>query len=198
MLILNNDRSGNRLISGRSSRVAPSGVIPNVDHFRELAASLGRRANGRKRALLRTLQRMPALVWDPDFRLYGRIKSLESTSTKMLDRSLAVGQIFDLIGIRAITTHPSDCYRLIRRVHSEFEVLESEYDDYIAAPKANGYRSIHTTVVSPCGFPVEIQARTHAMHDICERGSAAHSVYKRSRVAWIALFASFARQGGVA
>jgi GTP pyrophosphokinase len=146
------------------------------------------------------LQSMPALLWelDRDFRLFGRIKSLESISNKMLNNSLDVSQILDIIGIRVITRHPRDCYRLIRRVHSEFEVLASEYDDYIAAPKPNGYRSIHTAVVSPRGFTVEIQARTHSMHEICERGSAAHSVYKENRVAWISHFPSYLHLGGVA
>ncbi len=62
-----------------------------------------------------------------------------------------------------------------------------KYDDYIVAPKANGYRSLHTTVISPYGFPVEIQIRTHWMHEICERGSAAHLHYKNDRAVWIPL-----------
>jgi GTP pyrophosphokinase len=146
------------------------------------------------------LESMPALVWelDPDFRLYGRIKSLESISKKMLNNGHDAGQVLDIVGIRAISRHSRDCYRLIQRVHSEFQVLASEYDDYIAAPKPNGYRSIHTTVVSPCGIPVESQVRTHAMHEICERGSAAHAAYKRHGVAWTSLFPSSSRLGGVA
>jgi (p)ppGpp synthase/HD superfamily hydrolase len=146
------------------------------------------------------LDNMPALIWefDPDFRLCGRIKSLESVSNKMLGNNLNANQILDIIGVRAITKDQSDCYRLIRRVHSEFQVLAGEYDDYIAVPKPNGYRSIHTTVVSPCGFSVEIQVRTHAMHEMCERGSAAHSVYKGNRVAWISLIPSSPRLGGLA
>jgi GTP pyrophosphokinase len=135
---------------------------------------------------------------DPDFGLYGRIKSLDSISNKMLDNNLDGSQILDIIGVRAITRHPRDCYRLIERIHSEFRVLASEYDDYIASPKPNGYRSIHTTIVSPCGFAVEIQVRTRAMHEICESGSAAHSVYKGNRVAWISLFPSYLHLGGVA
>jgi GTP pyrophosphokinase len=160
-----------------------------ADHLQKLAVSLERRASERKHALKRTLESMPALLWemDLDFRLYGRIKSLKSISNKMLDNDLDVGQVLDIIGIRAITRLPRDCYRLIRRVHTEYPFLVREYDDYIAAPKPNGYRSIHTTVVSSCGLPVEIQVRTHAMHELCERGSAAHSIYKRNRVTWMPL-----------
>jgi (p)ppGpp synthase/HD superfamily hydrolase len=200
MQILNTDRSGNGSIPCSSSCRERPWAIPTVDQFKDLTESLGRRATGRKRALLHMLDSMPALIWelDPHFRLYGRIKSLESISNKMVGNNLDASQILDIIGVRAITKDQSDCYRLIRRVHSEFQVLAGEYDDYIAAPKPNGYRSIHTTVVSPCGFPVEIQARTHAMHEICERGSAAHSVYKRNRVAWMSLFPGSPRLGGVA
>jgi GTP pyrophosphokinase len=141
------------------------------------------------------LEGMPTLIWelDPDFRLYGRIKSIVSIWNKMLNNGHDVGQVRDIIGLRAIIRHPRDCYRLIQRVHSEFQVVASGYDDYIAAPKLNGYRSIHTTVLSPCGFAVEIQVRTHAMHEICERGSAAHAAYKRPRIAWTSLIPRFPR-----
>ena len=201
MQILNTDRSGNRSIPCASSRVPPLlEARPTDDRLQEIAASLDRRTTDRKHALLHVQESMPALIWelDPDFRLYGRIKSIESISNKMLANSLNASQILDIIGVRVITNDPSDCYRFIRRVHSEFQVLAAEYDDYIAAPKPNGYRSIHTTVVSPCGFPVEVQVRTHAMHDICERGSAAHSVYKGNKVAWMSLFPSSPHLGGVA
>jgi GTP pyrophosphokinase len=66
----------------------------------------------------------------------------------------------------------------------EFECLEHEYDDYIAVPKRNGYRSIHTTIVSPSGLPVEIQIRTQWMHEISERGPASHRQYKESQALW--------------
>ncbi len=195
MQILNNGKSKNGSSPYTSSRVAPPSVIPVVDQLQKLAASLQRQAADRKRALLCMLQSIPALIWEinPDFRLYGRIKSFESISKKMFDNRLDASQVLDIIGIRAITMHLHDCYRLIRRVHSKFQILASEYDDYIVTPKPNGYRSIHTTVISPCGFSVEIQVRTHAMHEICERGSAAHSVYKRNRVVWMSLFPSFPR-----
>ncbi len=84
MLIVNNDRSENGSISDYSNRMDLSGMISPIDHHHKLAASLERRAAGRKRALVRMLQSMPALMWelDRDFRLYGRIRNLESISTK--------------------------------------------------------------------------------------------------------------------
>ncbi len=200
MQTISDGRSANGSSPCWSSRLDPRGIVPTVDHLPGLALSLGRRATDRKRVLLRMLDSMPALIreLDPDFRLYGRIKSLESISNKMLGNNLDASQLLDIIGVRAITKHPLDCYRLIERIHSEFQVLASEYDDYIASPKPNGYRSIHTTIVSPCGFSVEIQVRTRAMHEICERGSAAHSVYKRNRAAWMSLFPDSPRPEGFA
>jgi (p)ppGpp synthase/HD superfamily hydrolase len=103
----------------------------------------------------------------------------------MSNNGLGVHQILDIIGIRAITQHTRDCYRLISRIHMEFQAMEHEYDDYIAAPKPNGYQSIHTTVITPFGFPVEIQIRTQWMHALSERGAASHRRYKKRRVLWM-------------
>lgn len=187
MQIKNNAKTKNGSSSWSVNLATPSGGTPAVEHLQGVATALHRRAIDRKRTLLRMLESMPRLIreLDPGFLLYGRIKNLESISNKMLDKNLDVSQVLDIIGIRAIIKHQRDCYRLIGRIHSEFPFLASKYDDYIAAPKPNGYRSIHTNVVSPCGFTVEIQVRTQAMHEICERGSAAHSVYKRNRASWM-------------
>jgi GTP pyrophosphokinase len=134
-------------------------------------------------ALLRTLATLSSFSWrlDPRIQLYGRIKCVASISNKMSTYGLGVHQVLDIIGVRAVTQHTRDCYQLVDRIHSEFNVLASQYDDYIAAPKPNGYRSIHTTVITLCGFPVEIQIRTLWMHALCEKGPAAHSQYKPSR-----------------
>jgi len=187
MQILDNSRteSGSSLYS--SSSAGPVEFNSKLYHLRELATPLERRAADRKHALVRSLKCIAALSrnFDPGIQLYGRIKSIVSISAKMLHNGLGAHQVLDIIGIRAVTSHTEDCYRLVRRVHSELPVLAIEYNDYIVAPKSNGYRSLHTTVVSPCGFPVEIQVRTHAMHENCERGSAAHSLYKNNRrVVW--------------
>lgn len=133
-----------------------------------------------ERVLLSSLKRMAALSQDndSDVDLYGRVKTKHSSSRKMLRNSLGTQEILDIIGIRAVTEHTQDCYRLIRRIHLEFPVLASEFDDYVATPKPNGYRSLHTTVLSPCGLPIEIQVRTLAMHAHAESGSASHLRYK--------------------
>ena len=122
---------------------------------------------------------------DPHARLNGRIKSIASTSGKMFYTGAGIHQGLDIIGIRVIFQTTRDCYRLVNRIHDEFEVLEQEYDDYIAIPKSNGYQTIHTTVVSSCGFPVEIQICTQKMHRLADRGSASHMQYKKDRVLWM-------------
>ena len=131
--------------------------------------------------LLRSVTRMASLSRDVDpcVQLNGRLKSDVSTKRKMSRTGLAAHEVLDIIGIRAITEHVHDCYRLVRRIHSEFPVQASEFDDYIAEPKPNGYRSLHTTVLSACGLPIEIQVRTHAMHAHAERGGASHLRYKQ-------------------
>lgn len=153
----------------------------------------------RRRAFTNTLKKLRALSCqlDPDMELQGRIKSIASISNKMLVNGLGLHQVLDIIGLRVVTQHTRDCYWLVDRIHSQFVVLESEYDDYITIPKPNGYRSLHTIVVSPCGLPVEIQIRTHWMHNICERGSAAHSQYKKDHVAWMPLSRGSPVFGGV-
>jgi len=131
--------------------------------------------------LLGSLKRMAMISQDIGSGVdwYGRVKTHRSASRKMLRDSLGIHEILDIIGIRAVTEHVHDCYRLIRRIHSEFPARASEFDDYVAAPKPNGYRSLHTTVFSPCGLSIEVQARTRAMHVHAETGAASHLRYKR-------------------
>ena len=127
------------------------------------------------------LKKMVTISQDIDSGIdwYGRVKTNHSASRKMVRNSLGAHEILDIIGIRAVTEDVDDCYRLIRLIHSEFPVRASEFDDYIAAPKPNGYRSLHTTVFSPGGLPIEVQVRTHAMHAHAESGDASHVGYKQ-------------------
>ena len=133
-----------------------------------------------ERVLRTSLKRMAELSAgvDPGIEWCGRVKTHRSASRKRLRNGPGAHEILDVIGVRAVTVHVSDCYRLIRLIHSEFPVLENEFDDYIAAPKLNGYQSLHTTVSSPCGFPIEVQVRTRAMHAHAEGGAASHVRYK--------------------
>jgi GTP pyrophosphokinase len=152
----------------------------------QIASYLGDEAADRQHAFTHTYAELMFLARcvDPGVQLSGRIKSADSILGKMSASGAVVYQLMDIIGIRAIFQNTRDCYRLVKRIRGEFEVLEHEYDDYIAIPKPNGYQSVHVTVISSCGFPVEFQIRTQRMHRLAERGTASHMQYKKDRVPW--------------
>ena len=137
----------------------------------------------RKKTLARMLQIMSPLARNvaPDAELRGRVKSALSIWYKMRAARLDRRRVLDAIGIRIILPEIRDCYRLLARIHREFRMVAEEFDDYIAKPKANGYRSLHTTVISPDGDAVEFQIRTRWMHELAEQGAASHHRYKQGK-----------------
>ncbi len=107
-----------------------------------------------------------------------RPKHIFSIWRKMQDKQLAFEQLMDIRAARILVRSVADCYAVLGVVHSSWQFIPAEFDDYIAMPKENLYRSIHTAVIGPGGQPVEIQIRTHEMHAAAERGVAAHWRYK--------------------
>jgi len=110
--------------------------------------------------------------------VYGRPKHIFSIWKKMQKKHLSFDQLYDIRAVRIVTERVQDCYAVLGIVHTSWQHLPKEFDDYIATPKQNGYQSIHTVVLGPHGRPIEIQIRTRQMHDDAELGVAAHWRYK--------------------
>jgi GTP pyrophosphokinase len=110
--------------------------------------------------------------------VYGRPKHIFSIYKKMLRKHLPFDQIFDVRAVRIVVASVGDCYAALSVVHGDWQYIPAEFDDYIATPKDNHYRSIHTAVVGPEERSVEIQIRTREMHEHAELGIAAHWQYK--------------------
>ncbi|MBN2799793.1 MAG: bifunctional (p)ppGpp synthetase/guanosine-3',5'-bis(diphosphate) 3'-pyrophosphohydrolase [Deltaproteobacteria bacterium] len=109
----------------------------------------------------------------------GRVKSLYSTHRKLERKGLALDELADRVALRLQLPDEASCYQALDDLHRRYAPVPSEFDDYIATPKANGYRSLHTAVVVPGSSTlVEFQLRTAQMHQYAERGDAAHWVYK--------------------
>ena len=96
----------------------------------------------------------------------------------MQRKQLAFEQLFDVRAVRVVVGSIPDCYAALGVVHGRWPYIPGEFDDYIATPKGNGYRSIHTAVIGPQGQSVEVQIRTREMHEHAELGVAAHWTYK--------------------
>ena len=111
-------------------------------------------------------------------KVFGRPKHIYSIWKKMQKKNLAFDQLFDVRAVRIIVDELQDCYTALGVVHTTWQHLPSEFDDYVATPKPNGYQSIHTVVLGPEGKAVEVQIRTKQMDEDAELGVAAHWRYK--------------------
>ncbi|MBQ1420874.1 MAG: bifunctional (p)ppGpp synthetase/guanosine-3',5'-bis(diphosphate) 3'-pyrophosphohydrolase [Desulfovibrio sp.] len=111
-------------------------------------------------------------------RVYGRIKHKYSISKKMQAESLTLDEMHDIMAFRVIVKDVKDCYAVLGFVHQKWRPVHGRIKDYISTPKANGYQSLHTTIIGPDAERIEVQIRTEEMHQQAEHGFAAHWLYK--------------------
>ncbi len=150
------------------------------DNFALVEAKLASHREQRD-AFVRDVSEILAREFEPlgmNAEISGRTKHVYSIHEKMRRSGKEFDEIYDLIAIRVLVDSIKDCYGALGVVHSLWKPIPGRFKDYIAMPKGNGYQSLHTTVLSHTGEPMEVQIRTHEMHQLSEYGVAAHWRYK--------------------
>ncbi len=151
---------------------------PNA--YRDIARALEEKREEREQFIAGVVGRLQASCEQHGIPadISGRPKHIYSIWKKMQRKGVDFSQIFDVRAVRVLVDSVAQCYEVLGMVHGAWQPIPKEFDDYIAHPKANGYRSLHTAVIGEDGKPLEVQIRTREMHDHAERGVAAHWRYK--------------------
>jgi len=152
------------------------------DDYKKIDDYITKNAQNLQIKLNSFIQRVSTLIvqdgFDIDeFEIFGRVKHYYSIYLKMHRKGVSIEEVLDLLAIRIIVKEPTECYRVLGVMHLNFTPLISRFKDYIAVPKENGYKTIHTTLFDKDGI-IEAQIRTEQMHRLAEYGVAAHWKYK--------------------
>jgi GTP diphosphokinase / guanosine-3',5'-bis(diphosphate) 3'-diphosphatase len=150
--------------------------------YKEIAAGLNQRRATRSQQVEKIEKRVEEILAEAGItaEISGRPKHIYSIYKKMDKKVKTFDQIMDVRGIRILVKSKADCYAALGIVHSHWRPIPDEFDDYIGAPKENMYQSLHTAVMYEDNEPLEVQIRTHEMHQSAERGIAAHWRYKEA------------------
>ncbi|MBQ9220188.1 MAG: GTP diphosphokinase [Succinivibrio dextrinosolvens] len=150
------------------------------DTYKEIASDLGERRVDREKYIENFVSSLSSLLKNEGIEasVYGRPKHIYSIWKKMQKKHLKFSELYDVRAVRVLVSSIEECYAALGVIHSNFEHIAKEFDDYIANPKPNGYQSIHTVVYGEGHKVVEIQIRTKSMHNSAELGVAAHWKYK--------------------
>ncbi len=168
-----------------------------TEKYRQISQALNQKRVERERYVQQVIDELTEMLYRAgikDMQVTGRVKHIYSIYRKIQRKNVAFSEIYDTTAVRVIVPTVEDCYTVLSNVHTVWPNIPEEFDDYIAVPKVNGYRSIHTAVVGPEDKCVEIQIRTCEMHEAAELGMAAHWVYKEgpqkssayeAKIAWL-------------
>lgn len=150
------------------------------EQYMHIAGLLHERRIDREQFIRKVVQQLGEELKDAEIEadVSGRVKHIYSIWRKMQKKGLRFSEIYDVRALRILVPEVRDCYTALGIVHSLWRHIANEFDDYIANPKENGYRSLHTAVIGPEGKILEVQIRTHAMHEEAELGVCAHWRYK--------------------
>lgn len=150
------------------------------DVYKQIASMLAERRVDRERYIAQFMKQLAGALAQAGIKaeVSGRPKHIYSIWRKMSRKNVDYSQIYDVRAVRVLVDEVRDCYAALGIVHGLWQYIPGEFDDYIATPKDNSYRSIHTAVVGPQGKTVEVQLRTYEMHQHSELGVAAHWRYK--------------------
>ncbi|MGZ8152226.1 MAG: RelA/SpoT family protein [Methylovulum sp.] len=153
-------------------------INPHI--YRHIAQSLNDKRVERENCINRFIDLLQKTVVEHGIRaeVYGRPKHIYSIWKKMLRKQLDIDELYDLLAVRVIVDNLTNCYATLGVVHSLWQTIPKEFDDYIANPKENGYQSLHTVIIDSEGNRIEVQIRTREMHNFAELGVAAHWAYK--------------------
>ena len=151
--------------------------------YKQIASQLDEKRTGRERYIAAVITSLQAALAEHGLRaeISGRPKHIYSIWRKMQRKQVGFDELYDLRAVRIAVDDVAACYAALGIVHALWAPIPSEFDDYIARPKANDYRSLHTAVVGPEGRTLEVQIRTHEMHAQAELGVAAHWKYKEGK-----------------
>ena len=177
------------------------------DTYRHVARQLDEKRNGRERYIdgVKTTLRGELAVHGINAEISGRPKHIYRIWRKMQKKQVSMEELYDLRAVRVAVDDVAACYAALGVVHALWLPIPSEFDDYIARPKPNDYRSLHTAVIGPEGRTLEVQIRTHEMHAQAELGVAAHWRYKEGKggdkafdrkIAWMRQLLEHSGEGG--
>ena len=169
----------------------------NQKDYSQIAKSLDEKRIAREEYVSEVIKKIKTALEELNIKaeLMGRAKHIYSIWKKMIRKQVGFEEIYDVRAVRVLVPKIQDCYSVLGVVHGLWNHIPKEFDDYIATPKENGYRSLHTAVIGPEGKTLEIQIRTHRMHQESELGVAAHWKYKEgarstgggyeAKIAWL-------------